>query len=228
MLQQTQASRVVAKYLEFLQTFPDELSLATAPLSEVLRLWSGLGYNRRAQYLHQAAQQMVKEPVSNKVEDWCRLPGVGYNTAAAILNYSYNQATPFIETNIRTVYIHHYFMDQEQAINDRQLLPLVAQTMDSQRPREWFWALMDYGSHIKLKVGNVSKLSKHYTKQSPFVGSRRAVRGEVIKQLAVKPLTKKELQKRINDERLLAVLDDLAGEALICVRKQRYYLGNGD
>jgi A/G-specific adenine glycosylase len=217
MLQQTQVGRVRAKYEEFLLAFPTIESLAKAPLGKVLRTWSGLGYNRRAQYLQQAAQY-VREFYAGSFPDGQKeleaLPGVGRNTAGAILAYAYNRPVVFIETNIRTVYIHHFFNDKE-AISDAELLPLVEATLDAGSPREWYWALMDYGAWLKQAVGNVNVQSKHYAKQSKFAGSKRQIRGQVLKTLSDAALTKSQLRKRIPDERLSAVLSDLLGEGLI-------------
>lgn len=109
MLQQTQVGRVLAKFTEFTRTFPTIDSLAATDLPRVLAVWQGLGYNRRAKYLHQAAQAVAVNGTPNTQIKLMKLPGVGANTAAAILNYAYEIPTPFVETNIRTVYFHHFF-----------------------------------------------------------------------------------------------------------------------
>lgn len=221
MLQQTQVSRVMPKYLAFIEQYPDVQSLAQAPLAAVLKSWSGLGYNRRAQYLHQAARQIGKQEFPQTVAELVKLPGVGPNTAAAIMNYAYNQATVFIETNIRTVYLHYYFNDQAE-VDDKQLLPLVSETMDHEHPREWFWALMDYGAHLKATIGNLNRNSKHYSKQTKFQGSRRQIRGQIIRVLTDSPQTLARLQTVITDERLSSVLADLIQEGLIIKTKNMY------
>lgn len=225
MLQQTQVSRVAPKYKAFLQAFPTAERLASAPLGAVLEHWSGLGYNRRAKFLHQAAQAITQEhhgQFPQTLNMLTKLPGVGQNTAAAILNYAYNQATPFLETNIRTVYIHHFFADHPELVTDKQLLPLVEQTMDLEHPREWFWALMDYGSHLKATFGNLSRQSKHYTKQSTFHGSKRQIRGQVLKLLLQQPRSTTSLKTEIPDDRLPAVLSDLLQEGLITKQRNTY------
>jgi A/G-specific adenine glycosylase len=223
MLQQTQVGRVISKYQQFISRFPTVQALATASLGEVLQVWSGLGYNRRAQYLHRAAQQIDNQLFPQTMAELVALPGIGFNTAAAILVYAYNQPQPFIETNIRTVYIHHFFKDQT-GVSDKQLQPFIEQTMDRERPREWFWALMDYGSHLKATIGNVSQSSRHYAKQSRFEGSRRQIRGEILKQLGNSPRRLEELQQVIPDERLLAVLADLTKEGLVVLDHSQYRL----
>lgn len=226
MLQQTQAARVIPKYHQFLEQFPDVSTLAEAPLSSVLTAWSGLGYNRRAKFLWEAARMIVVEYGStfpDSLDQLVKLPGVGKNTAGAICAYAFNQPVVFIETNIRSVYIQHFFED-EREVSDSKLEPLVAATVDIETPREWYWALMDYGVHIKSTIGNTSRNSKHYTKQSTFKGSRREIRGMVIKYLTESHRTKAELMTYISDERLTAVLEDLVTEKLIKRNSDTYSL----
>lgn len=217
MLQQTQAARVVPKFHEFLMKFPTSKSLAGAPLGEVLKLWSGLGYNRRAKFLWQAAQMVEQDYESvfpSTLQPLVQLPGVGKNTAGAILAYAFNEPVVFIETNVRTVYIHHFFHDQTN-IPDALIAKKLTATLDHEHPREFYWALMDYGSYLKQTVGNLSRHSKSYAKQSTFAGSRRQVRGQVLRVLASSSQTDQELAALINDERLPSVLADLQQEGLI-------------
>lgn len=95
MLQQTQVNRVIPKYEHFLQAFPTVKRLAAAPLSEVLTLWSGLGYNRRAKFLWQLAQRVVddyKGTFPRELSSLVALPGIGPNTAGAVLAYGVRPA----------------------------------------------------------------------------------------------------------------------------------------
>ncbi|MDB5170500.1 MAG: A/G-specific glycosylase [Candidatus Saccharibacteria bacterium] len=217
MLQQTQVARVMSKYDEFLRQFPTIVSLAEALLSDVLRSWNGLGYNRRAKFLHQAAQKVMHEfggVFPQTVADLTTLPGVGVNTAGAIAAYAFNQPVAFVETNIRTVIIHHFFDDQI-GIPDKEILALTQQTLDNEHPREWYYALMDYGSFLKQSVGNLSRQSKSYARQSKFEGSKRQIRGQVIRLLGEAAQSEASLAKHIPDERLSTVVHDLLGEGLI-------------
>lgn len=217
MLQQTQVNRVVPKYQNFLEKFPNVQVLAQAELGAVLREWQGLGYNRRAKFLWQATQILMKEyqgVIPADIAELVRLPGVGKNTAGAIVVYAFNQPTVFIETNIRTVYIHHFFADK-QGIDDKDLMPLIEQTLDMEQPRLFYWALMDYGTYLKQVHGNLNKLSNSYTKQSKFHGSKRQIRGAVIRVLSIQPQTFEELQETIQDSRLESVLFDLENEKLV-------------
>lgn len=217
MLQQTQVSRVIPKFELFVALFPTVQDLASASLADVLRAWSGLGYNRRAKFLWQAAAQVMHEHngvMPDTQVGLAGLAGVGANTAGAILAYAHNQPVVFIETNVRTVFIHHFFADQ-QAVPDKDIVPLIAATLPEGKTREWYWALMDYGTHLKQTVGNKSRASAHYVKQSKFAGSRRQIRGRVLKLLGDTPASLAELEQTIRDDRLAAVLLDLEREGFI-------------
>lgn len=224
MLQQTQVARVIPKYHEFLETFPNIKALAQAGFSEVLRVWNGLGYNRRAKFLHEAAKAINSmELFPTDTNDLEKLPGIGKNTAAAICVYSYDQPHVFIETNIRTVFIHHFFSDQTD-IDDKQIIPLVKQTLPGEHYREWYWALMDYGSFLKVTVGNIARHSKHYTKQSKFEGSARQLRAKVLKALLDGNRSLVRLQKDYPDDRLQHVIESLTNDKLIREKNGKYSL----
>ncbi len=218
MLQQTQVERVIPKFNEFIAQFPTIKALAEASLSDVLTLWSGLGYNRRAKFLHEAARKIVHDysgVFPETLKELTTLPGVGVNTAGALLAYSFNQPVVFIETNVRTVYFHHFFEDTA-AVSDAELRALVEQTIDTEHPREWYWAIMDYGSYLKRNGAGRNDKSKHYKKQSALKGSIREVRGQIIKQLAALDMTDVELRKAIAaDERFDTALTGLLRDGLV-------------
>jgi len=202
MLQQTQVGRVIPKYESFMARFPRLEILAEAPLGDVLQLWQGLGYNRRAKLLHQCAQ-VVLQTYGGTLPDQRRLlellPGIGPYTAGAIIIFAYNAPEVVIETNIRTVYIHHFFKGHT-AVSDGELRPIVRRTMDANNPREWYAALMDYGSYIKQTVGNNISQSQTYQKQSPFKGSVREVRGAIVRALSQQsPMTRCSLRTTLSD-----------------------------
>ncbi len=223
MLQQTQVARVIPKFQAFIAAFPDEASLADAPLADVLRLWTGLGYNRRARYLHQAAQAASPDLPSD-MTSLLQLPGVGPSTAGAILTYAYNQYTPFIETNVRTVYIHHFFANQSQ-VTDKQLRHLLDKTVDRQQPRQFYWALMDYGHYLKQHgYGRLSQ-SNRYTKQTAFRGSLREMRGQLIRILAEEPKTHRQLKQLVQyDNRFEPALQGLLRDQLVTKAPEYYTL----
>ena len=233
MLQQTQVSRVIPKFQQFISKFPTVTVLANATLADVIVAWNGLGYNRRAKFLWQAAG-MVESDFAGKfpqtVSELIKLPGIGVNTAGAIAAYAYNRPVVFIETNIRTVLIHHAFTN-ETNVQDKALIPelqIAADAADANPARSvrtWYWALMDYGTFLKQTVGNVSQQSAHYARQSAFEGSKRQLRGQVLRALAGTPLAFTELMQDMQDDRLQTVLDDLAREGIIAYKHQRYHLG---
>lgn len=218
MLQQTQVDRVIPKFIAFITRFPDEKTLAEASLGDVLTLWNGLGYNRRAKYLHDSAKIITNELQGKFPADYeslLRLSGVGPNTAGAIVAYAFNEPVIFIETNIRTVYFHHFFTDGEK-VTDAAVRDLVGKTMDVEHPREFYWALMDYGTYLKKQGAGAIRQSLHYKKQSALKGSVREVRGQIIKRLTQGEATVKELGRDImQDHRFVPALEGLIRDGLV-------------
>ncbi len=212
MLQQTQVSRVLVKYAEWMRTFSDFETLARASVAEVLTAWQGLGYNRRALWLQRATQMVVNDYSGVLPRDpsvLVMLPGIGPNTAGSIAAFAYQEPTVFIETNIRRVFLHEFFADQE-SVADAELRPLIEATVDPEHPREWYYALMDYGADLAKRVPNPNRRSKHYNVQGKFEGSVRQIRGEVLRQLLERPRRLGEFE--VADERLAAVLAALVKE----------------
>jgi A/G-specific adenine glycosylase len=227
MLQQTQVERVVEKYPVFVRRFSNFRALADAPLHDVLAAWQGLGYNRRA-----ASLKKIGEIVAEHHEGRLRadadfltgLPGIGYNTACAILAFAFNKPVVFIETNIRTVFIHFFFSDRDD-IRDSEILALVEQTLDGENPCAWYSALMDYGTMLKRTHGSTNPKSAHYQKQSPFKGSDRQVRGMVLKVIIDHHhLTDAEIVERLElpFERARKALDALQKEGFVRELEGRY------
>jgi A/G-specific adenine glycosylase len=183
MLQQTQVERVIPKYKAFLKQFPNLRSLARAPLADVVTAWSGLGYNRRARFLKLASEAIVKEHQGvfpREKTAMTNLPGIGNYTAGAIRAFAFNEPEVFLETNIRSVYIH-FFFSKRKSVHDKELIKYVEKTLDKRNSREWYSALMDYGSHLKSKIKNLSRRSKGYKRQAAFEGSVRQIRGNILK-----------------------------------------------
>jgi len=224
MLQQTQVDRVTPKFEAFIAAFPDERALARASLAEVLRLWQGLGYNRRAKFLHEAAKKIVElGEFPNDEAGLLSLSGVGKNTAGAIMAYAFNKPAIFIETNVRAVYIHHFFNDQE-LVHDREIRVLLEQTLDHKHPREFYWALMDYGSYLK-KQGVTPNRSRHYKKQSPLKGSVREVRGQIVALLTTGDISEAQLKKTLSaDRRFEQALTGLIKDGLVASTNGKLHL----
>lgn len=227
MLQQTQVVRVIPKFNEFIAAFPNEGVLARASLADVLRHWQGLGYNRRAKYLHDAAKIIENEyggKFPAEESDILQLPGVGKNTAGAILAYAFNVPALYIETNVRTVYIHHFFGSVSE-VSDKQILEILRQTIDYDNPRRFYQALMDYGSWLKANSVKNTAQSKHYKKQTPLAGSVRQVRGQIITKLSTNSYSRAKLQKLVDaDDRFQLALKGLLADGLIEYQDKKYHL----
>jgi A/G-specific adenine glycosylase len=183
MLQQTQVERVLKKFPEFIHIFPDFGALAAAPLADILAVWQGMGYNRRAIALQKCAILVMKNyrgHLPDKVETLETFPGIGRATAGSIAAFAFNKPVVFIETNIRRVFIH-FFFPGSATVGDAEILPLVEQTLYRKNPRIWYWALMDLGTYLKNTVSNPNRRSSHYSRQSSFNGSDRKIRGHILK-----------------------------------------------
>lgn len=227
MLQQTQVDRVILKYKAFLKKFPTIHALSHASLGDVLRAWQGLGYNRRAKMLHACASFVQKGHKGRLPHDFKALkalPGIGPYTAGAIMAFAWNTPIGIVETNIRSAYLFHFFKNKA-AISDKQILQYVERTLDAENAREWYYALMDYGAHLKKLHKNPSRRSRHYTTQSKFEGSDRQIRGAIVRELTKNSQSGKALRQLSSDhKRVEAQIEKLIQEGLIQKRKRRYAL----
>ena len=201
MLQQTQVSRVDGRWQRWLEHFPTVDALAAAAPSDVLEEWQGLGYNRRALAVHRAAQAISEAggvfPQDQK--ELVKLPGIGPATAAGIRAFAFNLHGVYLETNVRTVFLHELY-PQAEGVPDSELIPLVELTCPASvstaagtdtanaattelTPRSWYYALLDYGAYLKKTIPNPSRRSKSHVKQSRFEGSHRQKRAELLRVL---------------------------------------------
>lgn len=232
MLQQTQADRVVRFYDNWLKKFPDVKTLTKAPFSEIYPYWQGLGYNRRALALKRTAEKSVKEFGGKFPADILALeqfPGIGPYTARAVSIFSFNTPVACIETNIRRVFLHHFFKNKNN-IEDQEILKIAERALPAGKARQWHWALMDYGAYLKNQISNPNRRHKNYSIQSKFEGSLRQIRGATLKMLSAKPMDSKELSLGIkkltsqSPERTKKVIMALEKEGLIKVNKKVYSL----
>lgn len=228
MLQQTQVDRVIPKYRSFLKKFKTVQALAKAPLGEVLREWQGLGYNRRAKMLHEAAKVIVANhggKVPTLYSELVSLPGIGDYTAKAVRVFAWNEPEVLIETNVRSVFLY-YFFDKKFKVSDTEILPYMVKNLDTKNPREWYFALMDYGSYLKKTVPNPSRNSAHHTKQKSFKDSDREVRGAVLRALVSRSKSLPVLFKELNfsEERIEKQVIALSKEGLVVFKKNRVRL----
>ncbi|MCI0619933.1 A/G-specific adenine glycosylase [Candidatus Wolfebacteria bacterium] len=220
MLQQTQVDRVIPKYKHFIKTFPNFSSLAKTPLKEVLRGWQGLGYNRRALRLKRTAEIVVTEyggRLPHDEQKLLQLPGIGPYTAGAIRAFAFNKPAVFIETNIRAVFLHHFFPAKKK-VRDKEVVRHIVQTLPvGKSHREWYYALMDYGAHIKTQTANPNRRSTHYAKQPRFKGSNRELRGKILKILLVKSHSAPALVTAlgVSQKKLARALKQLQQEKLL-------------
>jgi len=220
MLQQTQVSRVVQIFSRWREDFPYPSSLASISISEVLSAWSGLGYNRRALALHQTAK-ILAEAYSDAVPaselELRSLPGIGQYTSRAILAFAFDIPTVFLETNIRSVYIRHFF-DDVALVEDRQLEDIGEVLLDREHPRSWYTALMDYGAWLKAHEENYARKSLTFRSQTTFKGSERQLRGAILKSLlASSPQTLSALAAQVqsNETRVWICAEKLEKEGFV-------------
>ena len=229
MLQQTQVERVIPKFTAFQERFPDPTALAAAPIPELLEAWQGLGYNRRALNLQRAAQMVVTQWHGRLPDDPVllqQLPGIGPYTAGAIAAFAFNRPTVFLETNIRAVLLH-LFCGDRHGVPDKELLLLAEQVLDHDRPRDWYNALMDYGSDLKRRFLNPSRRSRHHSVQSRFEGSDRQVRGALLRLLLnTNGMTVGAIRQALATEpdRLQRILEGMVKEGFLQQRGSRYLI----
>lgn len=228
MLQQTQTERVLGKYGLFLDEFPTFKTLAEAPLSHVLSLWSGLGYNRRALGLKSSAEiihRTYRDSLPCETEKLLSLPMIGPATAGSLQAFVFKLPSVFIETNIRRVIIHHFFPDCTE-IRDRDVMAYVEAVLDRNDPRRWYYAMMDYGVYLKSAVPNPNRRSAAYHRQAPFENSDRQIRGALLKLLVRRgPLSDEEVYAALESYakgRVERCLESLACEGFIAAEDRIY------
>lgn len=188
MLQQTQVSRVLNFYEKFIKQFSNFRVLARAKTRDVLFAWQGLGYNRRALALHNAAKKVAEEYGGRLPRDagsLTGLPGIGPYTAGAIRAFAFNEPDIIIETNLRRVFIH-FFFPRRRKVTDAVIRRYIERTLDRKNPREWYWALMDYGAMLGETIANPNRRSAHYVQPLKFAGSDREIRGKILRLLLAK------------------------------------------
>lgn len=231
MLQQTQVERARPFYTRFIQAFPTVEKLAKASLKDVLTHWQGLGYNRRAKMLQNAAQDISrarKGIFPTSVTELEALPGIGPYTARAIAAFAFNQDVIVIETNIRTAVLHHFFQEKKN-IEDTSITQVLIQALPKGKAREWYSALMDYGWYLKQSGISCNKQSSTYTKQSRFSGSLREARGAIVRALLKKELTKRQLVSMLGSKReqqATKALQALKREQILLFKDNKYYLSD--
>ena len=240
MLQQTQVPRVIQKFTRWMELWPTVSDLANAPRADVLREWSGLGFNRRAINLHEASKKISNDILNYQSSmynvqwkwkkdnwklhiDYCTffmsdyaylrsLPWVWEYTANAVLAFAYNQEVPVMDINIKRVLIHTFQLPHDTSLFELQELAL--SLVPQWKSRDWHNALMDYGSQVLHSRATGIQSAK----QSTFKWSDREVRWWIMKQLAIKPsisINAVKKQRPLKD--VWTILEKMAKDWLISV-----------
>jgi A/G-specific adenine glycosylase len=201
MLQQTQAPRVAPIFRGFMVRFPDVRALSSAARAELLRAWAGLGYNRRALALREAARAIVRDhggEVPRDVASLRALPGVGPYTAVAVASIAFGVPVAAVDTNVRRITARVVHGAEPVGIPAR-LLQIEADAMvDRASPGEWNQALMDLGRFVcrpvprcaECPLANACRFALEdgsprpsAPRQPAFEGSARQARGRVLAEL---------------------------------------------
>lgn len=202
MLQQTQVARVLVRWERFLDRFPTVDALASASTADVVDEWQGMGYNRRALALKRCADECAAHhdgTIPRDLDALLALPGIGPATAAGVRAFSFDVPGVYLETNVRTVFLHELFPGQSD-ISDKQIVPLVQEACPRENVRGWYYALLDYGAYLKRTTVNPSRRSKEYTRQSKFEGSRRQKRAEIVRLVLAAPgISVEQVFEDLND-----------------------------
>ena len=231
MLQQTQVPRVETRMPAWLDRFPTVQALAQAAPSDVLDAWQGMGYNSRAKRLQACAQQICRDHgavMPSNYKELVALPGIGPATAAGIRAFAFDEPGVYLETNVRTVFIHELFPNEEK-VDDKQLVPLVEAACPAagEDVRGWYYALLDYGAYLKKIHPNPSRRSKQHTKQSKFEGSHRQKRAFVLRCVLAGPKQTRQIadeldafelgegRAAVHPDELASILAELQQEGMI-------------
>jgi A/G-specific adenine glycosylase len=205
MLQQTQATRVVPAYRSFLGRFPTIRALAAGPRRDVVAEWGGLGYNRRAVRLSEAARAIVRDHggrIPRAKDELLELPGVGPYTAAAVASMGFAEPVAVVDTNVRRVVSRVHLGVEGHEVPSKEMSTLADAWLDRGDPAMWNQALMDLGREVctpkpdceacplarvcRFRLsGAVARRGPR--RQGPFEGSTRQVRGAVVSALRSHP-----------------------------------------
>ena len=233
MLQQTQISRVLPKYKQFLSEFPTLKTLSQTSNKKLLKIWKGLGYWRRALFLKEIAKKILKEHKGKFPKDSRLLetfPGIGPYTARAVACFAFQSKDAFLDTNIRRVYLH-FFFPKKKKVSDKEILKIAQKALWEKNPRAWHYALFDYGATV-LKDKRINKKSSHYYRQSPFEGSFRSFRTKAVRFLLSKgkvshktleSFLEKEIKRIKKSYSPKEILSSLLKDKLI-KKPKKYYL----
>lgn len=209
MLQQTQIARVIPKYKQFLAAFPTLSSLAKARPATLLKVWQGLGYWKRALHLRETARKILRGhggKFPKYPKELQKFPGIGHYTARAIACFAFRNPEAFLDTNIRRVYLHFFFKKRRE-VPDEEILRIAQKAVWQKNPREWHYALMDYGNLVLGKKKSINRKSRKYRKQTKFKGSFRFFRAKALSFILAQP------RQRISHKKLVSFLKNVLKES---------------
>jgi A/G-specific adenine glycosylase len=145
LLQQTQVSRGLEYYSQFLEAFPTVQSLAEAPVEAVLKTWEGAGYYARARNLHRAAQIIAEHGMPDSLEGFLALPGIGRYTAGAVSSIALGLPEPVVDGNVRRVFARWLL---EPNPSEDWLWSQAETLLERNQPGEWNQAIMELGATV--------------------------------------------------------------------------------
>lgn len=224
MLQQTQVSRVIDYYTKWMEKWPSVESLAKESYKNVLTAWIGLGYNRRAMYLHNTSKIIFEEfdgDVLVAMNHYDILPGIGLYTSKAVQIFAANEDIATVDTNIRRIFIKEFQLNE--TISDKDLFKIAKRCLPKGKSRDWHNALMDYGAMYltSRKTGIKPK-----TQQSKFKGSDRQIRGKILRLLLSEEQSSYQLEEKLdlNTKRLINILNKMMKEKTISKTNNHYHI----
>jgi A/G-specific adenine glycosylase len=245
MLQQTQAHRVEPLFSAFVERFPNVRELAAASRADVIRAWAGLGYNRRALALHEAACTILRDfgaIVPAELEALRSLPGVGPYTAAAVASIAYGAPIPAVDTNVRRVVARFHRGVDPDEVEAAEVSALADRWLDPRDPGGWNQAVMDVGREhcrpaprcgacplapwCRYRAGGRTK-RRPGRAQPPFEGSVRQVRGRLLDALRASDATRPSDLAALTEfdlPRVRRALEGLVADGLVVGSRGRYCL----
>ena len=231
--QQTQLKRADSHYKKFIKKYPSPNKMAQDSFSEVLKMWSGLGYNNRAKRLHDASKILANHQFDEIYPNFEILPGVGKYTKSALLSFSYGDKVITEDTHVNKIISRFFSVDNVNAF----ILENSEKLLDGVNSRDLNQSFMDFGSSICTKQNpkcticplNI-KCEKYFTNkpfiQAKFKGSNREIRGKILKLLSSKgKLTKNQLVKEleVNKEKIEIALSALIKDELLKKSSNNYF-----
>ena len=227
--QQTQIDRANTYYQKFIKKFPTPESMSQSSLKNILKMWSGLGYNNRAIRLHESSKLIAEKGFKNIYPNFESLPGVGQYTKNAILSFAYGDKVLALDTNLERVLTRYFAIDSTKDYVKKYSGFLLAGV----KSRDLNQALMDLGSSIctssnpKCDICPIERGCEKFILKSKnpiekFKGSNRELRGKIIKillvenEIAIKEIVDKTSE---DEEKIITAVNGLKGDGLLKIRK---------